>query len=270
MRYIILIIIIFELSAFRSKAQDQTVSVTLDSLFSRLAKSRDDIVRNRINDSIITIIDGYALSDSVFEHNFTNLRYLGQITADDDNLKIITWNLILNDRTNSYYCYIIHRGEKGEKNILYKLIGKNSPDPILTNTEYTEKNWYGALYYDIRPVKIKKELIYVLLGVDFGNNPNNRKIIDVMSFTDKGLVFGRKWFQNGDDIRQRVVFEYDATGSMSLNFRTDKSIVFDHLVPIAAGSEGITYGAEFSFDSYNFKNGIWTFERNIDVRNKKD
>ena len=172
MRYIILIIIIFEFSAFRIRAQDQTVSETLDSLFSRLEKSRDNNVRSSINDSIVVIIDGYALSDSVFEHNFTNLRYLGQITASDEKLKIITWNLILTDKTNMYYCYIIHRGEKAKENTLFKLTGKNSPDPILTNTEYTSNNWYGALYYDVRPVKIKKQMFYVLLGIDFGINPN--------------------------------------------------------------------------------------------------
>ena len=178
---------------------------------------------------------------------------------------------MLADITNSYYCYIIHRGKKGEENTLYKLEAKNSPKSILTNTEYTDENWYGALYYDLRPVKIKKELAYVILGIDFGNNQNNRKMIDVLRFTDRGLILGMKWFQNGTDVASRVVFEYDATGLMSLRFRSDKLIVFDHLVPISSGtkSEETTYGAEFSFDSYNFKNGIWKFERNVDVRNNK-
>lgn len=271
MRYIVLFTFIFVFpGSFAVNAQEQALSESLGGLFSRLEKSRDDVLRNKINDSIITIIDRYAVSDSVFEHNFSNLRYLGQITASDEKLKIITWNLILTDRTNNYYCYIICKGVKGKENTLFKLTGENSPEPILANAEYTKNKWYGALYYDMRPVKIKKELFYILLGIDFGNNQNNRKIIDVLRFTDNGLVLGKRWFQNGNDIQHRVVFEYDATGSMTLKFRSDNSIVFDHLVPISTGTknEDTRYGAEFSFDSYNFKNGIWKFERNVDVRNK--
>ena len=89
----------------------------LATLFTRLEKVYDDDTRIRINDSIRFIIDSYAASDSVFEHRFTNIRYLGQITSSDNMLKIITWNLILTNSANRYFCYFIRKGEHGKKNI---------------------------------------------------------------------------------------------------------------------------------------------------------
>jgi len=254
------------------QTSSQNVPAELETLFVRLEKVYDDDTRIRINDSIRSILDSYTVSDSVFAHRFTNLRYLGQITSSDNMLKIITWNLILTNSANRYFCYFIRKGEHIKENSIYRLTGVNSGEPVRTDTLYSGDNWYGALYYDLRPVKIKKNVCYVLLGIDFGNRKVSRKIIDVVTFTqDGGMIFGRKWFESGNEFKFRVVFEYDPTGVMSLRFRSGKSVVFDHLVPLSGGAkeEMQSFGAEYSFDSYSFKKGIWKFERNVDVRNKE-
>ena len=267
-----LIIIAFVSVQVKSQTTNHNVSAGLEKLFTRLEKIYDDDTRIRINDSIRFIIDSYAASDSVFEHQFTGIRHLGQITSSNNKLKIITWNLILQSSANRYFCYFIKKGEHKTKNIIYRLTGLNSGIPVRTDTTYSEENWYGALYYDLRPVKIKKDICYVLLGIDFGNTIVNRKIIEVLSFTrDGGMILGMKWFDTGNEIKFREVFEYDATGVMSLKFLSGKSIVFDHLVPLSPGTkeEQQSFGAEYSFDSYTYKNGLWKFKKNIDVRNKE-
>ncbi len=72
-----------------------------------------------------------------------------------------------------------------------------------------------------------------MLGIDYGNPVITRKIIDVLSFAaDDSILFGRKWFESGEVTRYRHVFEYASNGMMSLSFSSDKSIVFDHLVPV--------------------------------------
>ena len=273
MRRIVLYLIIILSGSGQTIGQtsSQNVPAELATLFVRLEKVYDDDTRIRINDSIRSILDSYTVSDSVFTHRFTNLRYLGQITSSDNMLKIITWNLILTNSANRYFCYFIRKGEHGKKNSVYMLKGVNSGEPVRTDTLYSDDNWYGALYYDLRPVKIKKIVCYVLLGIDFGNTKVNRKIIDVLTFTQDGrMIFGRKWFESGNEFKYRVVFEYDPSGVMSLKFRSGKSVVFDHLVPLPTGTKGElqSFGAEYSFDSYTFKKGIWKFERDVDVRNK--
>jgi hypothetical protein len=101
----------------------------------------------------------------------------------------------------------------------------------------------------------------------------SRKVIDVMSFTDDGLiVFGKKWFVSKEGARFREVFEYSAEGRMSLRFTSAKTIVFDHLAPFQPGLEGDHrfYGPDTSYDAYILKNGVWTFSTNVDARNIKD
>lgn len=274
MRRIVLYLIIIVSVSGQANGQTsvQNVPAELEKLFVRLEKIYEDDTRIRINDSIRDILNSYAASDSVFNHRFTNLRYLGQVTSSDNLLKIITWNLILKNSANRYFCYLIRKGEHGKENSVYILKGENSEAPVRTDTLYSEDNWYGALYYDLRPVKIKKDVCYVLLGINFGNGIVNRKIIDVLTFQQDGeIILGRKWFESENEFKFRVVFEYDPTGVMSLRFRSGKSVVFDHLVPLSTGAkdERQNYGAEYSFDSYTFKKGIWKFERNVDVRNKE-
>ncbi len=265
-------LIIFFTSQAKSQAYGQNVQTELAKLFGRLEKVSDDNSRILINDSIRLIIDSYAASDSVLKHRFNNLRYLGQIVSSDKKLKIITWNLILSNNKNRYFCYFITKGKRGKDNSVYRLTAGSTGNTVRTDTVYFQDNWYGALYYDLRPVRIKNEICYVLLGIDFGDPIVTRKIIDVLSFNQDGkIIFGKKWFNTGNEIKYRVVFEYDATGVMSLKFRSARSIVFDHLVPISRGmkEEQQSYGAEYSFDRYFYKNGIWKFERNVDVRNKE-
>jgi hypothetical protein len=249
----------------------QNISGRLSLLFSRLENTTDKNERIIINDSIRIIIDGFAASDSVFDKNIDGSRFLGQITSSDNNIKIINWNLIQSDSLSHYFCYIIRRGEKENKNSIYRLTGINSDVPLHNDTIYTSKNWYGALYYAISPVKIKKETYYMLLGIDIGNNFINRKLIDVLSFSPDGEpVFGKKWFDNGKKILSRVIFEYDATGTMSLKFRSPRTIVFDHLVPLYRGDrQKLTFGAEYTLDSYTWKDGKWKFEPDVEAKNKE-
>ncbi len=256
----------FIIFSFISQAGSQNISSQLINLFSRLGKVDSDENRLRINDSIKIIINDYASSDSVFEHSFTDLRFLGQITSPDKALKIINWNLVLSENENRYFCYFIKKNINGNK--VFAVEGTNTDGPIRKDILYSQENWYGALYYDLSPVKINKEVCYILLGIDFGNNFTNRKLIDVVGFTTEGTpVFGKKWFDTGNDLIYRVVFEYDATGVMSLRFHSPRVIVFDHLAPLYHGDK-LSYGAEFTLDSYSYRNGIWKFEKNVDYRNK--
>ena len=117
----------------------------------RLTDNYNDNDQLRINDSIRLIIDSYVSSDTVFTHRFDNLRYLGQVTSPDSLVKIISWNLILEDQPGRYYSYFIRKTGIGEENKVYKLSAGYNERPIKTDTTYTDSDWYGALYYDLKP-----------------------------------------------------------------------------------------------------------------------
>lgn len=249
----------------------QDVSSKISDLFHKLDSARTESSRMKINDSIRLLIEGYAKSDTVFDSTIRNTKMIGQLTSSDKKIRIINWNLVLPDNKIKYYCYIIKKGEKNSSNELFSLSGNNYDQPLRADTTYTINNWYGALYYDISSIRVKSDIYYILLGIDIGKDFINRKFIEVLSFGPDGdLLFGKKWFDTGKRMQHRVIFEYDATGAMSLRFRSSKMIVFDHLVPLYKGdNQKLTFGAEFTLDSYVFKNGVWKFEKNVDLRNKE-
>lgn len=243
-------------------------SLVLQKLFSAISSDISDAEKISKNDSIQVIIDSYVKSDSVFRHKFNNLRYLGQIVSKDLKLKIIAWNLLLNESESRYYCYFINSRKEGNKT--FKLTALYNDKPPRSDTIYTRDNWYGALYYDLRPVKKDNQIFWVLLGIDYGNRAITRKIIDVLSFTPDGqIIFGRKWFQNESSASYREVLEYGYTAVISLRFVSDKLIVFDHLVPLSPEYKENReyYGPDFSYDAYRYEKGAWHYKVNIDVRN---
>lgn len=241
----------------------------ISALFARLTESSNDDERLQINDSIKAFAREYSACDSVFSFTY-DARYLGQITSPDSLIKLITWNLLLESGKNKYFCYIVKKGN-GSGNNIYELAGEYSSNPILTDTTYTISDWYGALYYDIRPFSDGQKTCWIILGLNYGNSDVSRKIIDVIEFTGGNPVFGRKIFQTTTGVKYREVFEYASLGSMSLRFASDSTIVFDHLVPITESAEnGKKYlGPDFSYDAYVIEDGKWIFKLNIDARNKE-
>jgi hypothetical protein len=272
-QYILVIIFFIFISTEVAECQDSQIGIPdqLETLFDRLIDNYDDIVRIRINDSIRLILNEYTKSDSVFDHRFTNLRYLGQIVSPDSLIKILTWNLVLENQKGRYYCYFIRKQGSG-KNLIYDLSALYDENKVRTDTTYSPSDWYGALYYEIKPFVNDKTVSWVLLGIDYGNPEISRKIIDVLSFKPDGsLALGKKWFMQNENKTYRVVFEYASNAMMSLRFRSDSSIVFDHLVPFSASHKDDRqfYGPDYSFDAYDFDKGLWNLIINVDVRNRE-
>jgi len=256
----------------KGQESSDSTSTLLGKLYDRLVNNYDDLSRIRINDSIRVIIDSYVRSDSVFNHRFDNLRYLGQIMSSDSILKIVTWNLVLGKSPGKYYCYIIRKEGEDKKNKVYNLSTEYKDKPVNKDTTYTESDWYGALYYELRYCEAEGKPAWVMLGIDYGNPTVTRKIIEVLSFgPDDSLLFGRKWFISGDITTFREVMEYAAYATMSLRFSSEKSIVFDHLVPFSPSQTGNRqyYGPDYSTDAYYLKDGMWRLSVNIEARNKE-
>lgn len=254
-----------------AQADNVNISSTLDKLFTRLRGNHPSEKKNEINDSIRSIIDSYSISDTVFNHRFANLRFLGQITSPDSLVKILTWNLVIDDGESSYFCNIIKRENKETGIKLFRLNRNYNAGPINKESVYSISDWYGALYYDLKPFSLNGSVKYALLGIDYGNSFITRKVIDVLGFEGKeGILFGSKCFADGKAVSSRVVFEYSSTAVMSLRFEADDLIVFDHLSPFSSDLKDNRqfYGPDFSFDSYRFEKGFWSLKSDIDIKNR--
>lgn len=267
----IFLILMFSTGIAESQIPVKDAPEALENLFDRLVDNYNDTDRLRINDSIRMILDDYVKSDNVFAQRFDNLRYLGQIVSPDSLLKIITWNLVLENEPGRYFCYFIRKGETGEANKVHRLSTAYNKMLVKKDTTYNETDWYGALYYDLRPLVIDNKRYWIMLGLDYGNPDISRKIIEVLDFTaEDSIVFGRKWFASGGGMQYRAVFEYASNAMMSLRFRSDSSIVFDHLVPFSPAQKDNRqyYGPDYSYDAYNLRDGTWNLVINVDARNQ--
>lgn len=262
---------IFSISAVEGQVSGSGAGIVLESLFNRLNMNIDDQNRIMINDSIRLILDEYVKSDSVFTSGFPGIRNLGQITDPGSRLKIITWNLVLDESPGRYFCYLVLRKRGSKVNNVYRLSSEYNANAIRTDTTYSDRNWYGALYYDMRPVKKDRNNSWIFLGLDYGNPVKTRKVIEVVTFSPDEILFGRKWFSSAKELKYREVLEYANSAVMSLKFRSGRSVVFDHLVPLSAELKGQKefYVPDFSFDAYDFEKGLWKFKEDVDVRNKK-
>jgi hypothetical protein len=267
----LILLILLSSGIARGQVSPKDTPLVLEELFNRLVDNYNDSARISINDSIRLIVGSYAKSDTVFTTRFTNLRYLGQIMSPDSLLKIITWNLVLENKPGRYFCYFIRRDSIGKENKVYSLSALYNENPIKTDTTYSMSDWYGALYYELRPYVTDNRHCWVMLGLNYSNPNISRKIIESLSFTPQDSpVFGRKWFFSSEGIKYRAVFEYASNAVMSLRYKSDNSIIFDHLVPFSPSKKDNHqyYGPDYSVDAYNFEDGLWKLSINVDVRNQ--
>lgn len=254
-------------SCIKAEAQTKDVSRTLVNLYDRILFTSSDVEKERLNDSIILLINEYSLSDSVLTHRFSNLRFLGQILSADKRVKIINWNMMLRDGTNRYFFFLIRRKSKGSGNQVIRLEGENSMEEISDDRTYSADDWYGSVYYAIEPCRND----YVVLGLDFSSLRDSRKIIDVLSFTPEGgLIFGKDIFSRGNEKKFREIIEYSSESVVTLRYLTPKKIVFDNLASFSTGDgDEKSVGTGASIDGYIYSKGIWKFTTGIDARNPR-
>lgn len=240
-------------------------------LFDQMLKNADNNEKDAINSKIINLFTEALNVESSFEYSFNYLKHIGKVSSDDKKIRIYTWNVPYNDGTHRYCGFIQFRPSKNSKCVIYRLIDKseNIADP--EKSSLTPENWYGALYYEIVTTKYKGETWYTLLGFDFNNIFSSKKIIDILYFDSYEKPFwGKPVFYYNNHLLKRVVFEFSARASMSLRYNRNKDmIIYDHLSPSRPSYEGKYqfYGPDFSYDGFEFKDGLWKEVKDLDVRN---
>jgi len=152
-------------------------------------------------------------------------------------------------------------------------------------------NWFGALYTKLIEVKGSTSTYYTLLGWNGGNIFSQYKVIEVLTFNERGVpVFGSPMFRNyGKGRLVRIVFEYSKKGYMSLNYEkqsylqrsatknkktnqytttkiTTDMIVFSRLIPMREGLRDIPQsmvGETSLIDAFIEQGGKWFFKSDI-------
>jgi hypothetical protein len=273
----IFIISFFVLHVFSMSAQVKTLSMkesedSLKSVFSRLLLSKTDSERIEQNATIDKLFGDFLKNKESFNYPFDSLKNISKLKSDDGFVRIINWNIQLENGNFLYYAYIQHLDKKKSLE-LFRLVDKSDEISKPETKELSDKKWYGALYYKILTNRSGKSTYYTLLGWDGGDIFTNKKMIETFIFSGSKIVFGPPIFKMEKSTQNRIIFEFAEQAKMMLRYDEKlKIIVFDHLAPSQNKFEGqfMYYGPDMSQDGLKFENGFWVLKPNLDLRNLQE
>lgn len=194
-----------------------------------------------------------------FFNKYDSLIYVSFLYPPDSSFRIITWQGTLSESKYAYNGCL----QTKDTLIVFKSREGYFNNSGFSNLQLNTANWYGCLYYSIKPFLHNKQVHYVLFGFNQPGYTTKRKIADILSFDHGVPVFGKAVFCNkkGENCLSRVWIEYAANSSARLNFDEQYNmIIYDHLIK-GANPEfngqmiNMTDG---SYEGYRLrKNGTW-------------
>ena len=206
-----------------------------------------------------------------FNYAFDSLRTISITESPDRAFRIFSWYIPLEEGTYRFFGTIQMATADGKLK-LYPLIDDTehfTDDNMIT----TNKQWYGARYYEIVPlIAGGQKTCYALLGWKGNNTKTSKKVIDILSFQESGATFGKPIFQGANNTapKNRIVFEYNKLNTMTLRLdKKEQLIAFDHLAPIDSAMTGNFeyYASDSSFDAYRLVGAKLKLIENIELNN---
>lgn len=240
----------------------------------RLASSTDavqDSLNLAIKDDLRNLLGG----DQALTAAFEDLR-MTHVDAPDGAFRLFTWNLPRSDGHHHFEGYLVVRTPQGRT-----IVDLKDQTAKITAPEVPElgpDRWYGALYYEVIPVKRGGRTYYTLLGWKGYSKAETRKVIEILSFKGDKPRFGAPLFGKGRGEGQepkraiqarRKVFGFGAMQSMTLRYDPGlEAIILDHLSPSRPDLAGnwAFYGPDMTHDGYFWHKGEWWFGPEIDLR----
>lgn len=246
---------------------------SLQFAFNRLIAEQTDEGRVLINNEIIGFFDQVLTKKESFSYSFDSLKKVSKLIATDSLVRVISWNLPLQNGEYKYFGYIQQMNKKKKKLTIFKLIDASDEIELPEQKKLNEKNWYGALYYHLETTTHGKDTYYTLLGWDGNNNFTNKKVVECFYIDDNKLVLGPPVFKMENGLKNRLVFEFAKQVKMMLRYdKKLKLIVYDHLAPSHKKFTGqyMYYGPDMSQDGIQFSDGYWVLKPNLDLRNMEE
>lgn len=255
------------------------IEIRLEGLGRTMIVSTDE--KERITSAfhfVKTFIRALRMQNSYF-YPFDTIKNISVLTAPDQRFRVITWNLALNNETYRNYGVIQMNPDylktiKDTTNLrpYYPLIDKSDLIKNALDTTVNNEHWFGALYYKMEAVTVKKQTYYVLLGWDGNTMMSNKKLVESLYFENNTPMFGAPLFDLKDERYKkplkRMIFEFNNRASMVLRFEPEKQIlVQENVAPPRPQDYGHpeTYVPDGSYDFYKFnkKTGTWEKQKGI-------
>lgn len=210
---------------------------------------------------IPTLVKALKVENS-FQYAFSEVKSISIQYPQDSSFRVFTWQLYVDVDEYRYYG-AIQMNEPQLK--LFPLMDRSYE---IQEEEYeivSNKNWYGALYYNIKQFDTPKGRQYLLFGFDGFSFFDKRKIIDVLTIKEDEVTFGAPVFitydlKTGQEyVKNRIVKTYSAESAFKLNYDlVYEVILFDHLIMTGGmANQGPSWVPDGSYEGYRLDKGYW-------------
>ncbi len=275
-----LVILFIGLLSFQAQAQVETdtalarIENHLARLLEKLRNAPNDSEREMHNITFYEELKVTLRKPGVLTYPFSKLKTVSTIKSPDGAFRIFNWNVETDQLNHKHYCFVVKKGRIRGKNRVIEFKEDKLTIPPNPTTQLTPNRWYGALYYKIIPLKKGGKTLYTVMGFNGHTRSSNKKVLDVFWFRGNSLKLGYPIFEeneNSTELKRRIFFEYSEKATVSVKFLEGiGKIVFNHLIPENKNLAGIEefYIPDLTYDAYYWKNGIWKYQKDIQVGNK--
>ncbi len=273
-RTFVLLITILITAFFKVSAQDNvkliktaedSLLATADSMYGAFLPEMRTIYNEKF---VKQLVRALKVSGS-FSYSFEKLgAKVNILYPDDKSFRIFNWSIASSDVTIRYYGAIQMPSEQLK---LYPLVdyvtelGKGAEDSILTAGK-----WFGAIYYRVITQEVSGHPVYTLFGKNASSPLTDKKVLDPLTITDKGPVFGAPIFnvrsQNKPNDRiNRYIIEYKKNVQASMNWDMEmNAIFFDRLASdINDPNRKYTYVPTGQYDGFRWADGYWNYMQDL-------
>ncbi|HEY0176336.1 MAG TPA: hypothetical protein VGC08_08155 [Pedobacter sp.] len=253
-------------TAVMNRYQDSLVRST-----NTLYTAESNVQRFDQNAKFIKMLVSALKTPASFNFGFDSLKTISVVKSPDHTFRIFSWYVPTEEGTYRFFGTVQMATNDGKLK-LYPLI--DDTEHFKDDNQITSnKQWYGARYYEIVPLILRgQKTCYALLGWKGNTHKTSKKVIDILSFEENTLQFGKPVFegQKNTPVRNRIVFEYNKLNSMTLRLdKKEQLIVFDHLAPFDPNMVGNFeyYASDSSFDGYRLVGDKLKLVENIELNN---
>lgn len=267
MRIYIVFILLFSFSSLFAQEEDPVYNEIneLMELGKTIREHHEYRVRKQANIKFEILLEEFLSTEKGYEHPLKQVNTMAGLNANKNEFRIFTW--LMRDSLFEYVTFglVAAKTRKGIVVTHLEDKGKTMSQPEFKILK--PRNWMGAIYYKMIPVKKNRKVIYTLLGYAPGD-PIQKKIIDVITVDKRGVPkFGAKVFliEDFQDKKfrkppMRLILAYSSDYSASVKWNEEEElIIMDHLSPPDPKLKGVyrTYGPDMSYDALEWDDDWW-------------
>lgn len=247
---------------FVDSTQYEAYEDAISGLAEEMLTNKDKQVRLATSQQLEIKLKEVLAKDPDLEYAFQNIKGVSILNAENKDFRIFTWQVYIDPETYEYAGLI-----QTKDGAIYNLVDKSAGMPNPEFFRLKPDNWYGALYYGMRPFQHENKTMYLLFGYDAYSLYNKRKIVEVLYFDHEGKPkFGKKVIQVKDGYGRlrdiyRYLIEYSVTVNVGLKYSEENNMVmYDHLIQTAPiPGQGPANVPDGSYCGLEWKGGFWTY-----------